>query len=265
MTPIICLSKNRADPKLAKTLALASEAPKEFRENFHVLIERQECEAYVNTFPKLPFQFLPLSNQGLAYARQYALEYFYGLRTPFWMVDDDISKFGLVAGSAVHSQPIEKVFARANQIIELAQEALGAERVLGQAAMEYQQFAWSSMKDVKWRGYCDVAVWINAPVVKDFAAYRPEMVLKEDRDFTLQVLASGCETARLCRIAFAAPKNGSNAGGLKDLYASQGREETAVNRMVAAWQGVVTKQLKTDGRIDCKIDWKKAFKNSSSI
>lgn len=259
--PIICLSKGRASEKLAKTLVLFSNASRELRDRFRVLIEPQDSPAYRAAFPKLNFEILPKDNPGLPKARQYALDLFRRLGTPFWMLDDDVSGFGRSLGSSIHKITPDEAFTAADKLLVMCQNLIEPKLgVLGQAALEYEQFAWSSMKDVKWRGYCDVAVWLNAPAIADHCAYRDEMALKEDRDFTLQVLAMGMETARLSRLSFKAPKNGSNEGGLKPMYGSSGREELAVDRMIAAWPGVVSKQLKTDGRIDCKIDWWAAYR-----
>lgn len=258
-TPIVCLSKNRADEKLAKTLVQASACSEDFRKRFWAIVEPQDIEKYKAVFPFIKYIELPRNDGGLVFARQYALTLFTGNEKPFWMLDDDISSFGVTKGNKVVKKTMEEIFVRAEELLKMAQDALGPQRILGQAAMEYQQFAWSATKDVGWRGYCDVAVWINSPALNGAVSYRQEMVLKEDRDFTLQVLAQGCETARLRTVAFACPKNGSNAGGLKELYGQIGREEAAVDRMVKAWPRVVSKQLKTDGRIDCKIDWKNAF------
>lgn len=257
---IICLSKGRPDRKLAKTLTQASEQNAEFRERFQVLVEPRELDAYQLEFPNLQFTLLPQNFGGLPYARQHALHNFKNFGMPFWMLDDDISSFGLVQDQRVCRVPMQEAFQAAESVLHKTRETLKAGgRELGQAALEYQQFAWASKTQIAWRGYCDVAVWINAPALLKGTGYRNEVLLKEDRDFTLQILASGLETARISKVCFGAPKNGSNAGGLAEEYAMSGREAKAVESMVELWPGLVTRQLKKTGRIDCKIDWKRAF------
>jgi hypothetical protein len=139
-------------------------------------------------------------------------------------------------------------------VIERAAERTAAMPDVAQVALEYQQFAWSATKDAR-NSYCDVAVAIHAKRTGRLR-YR-EITPKEDRDFTLQVLASGWGTARFSRLAFSCPKNGSNDGGLAPLYATGGYEEAASRRMVELWgDEVCTFHRKPDGRPDVKINWR---------
>lgn len=257
-TPIVCLSKGRASAKLAKTLVVFSEAPIDLRARFLCVVEPQDYEAYKAEFPKIDFWVLPQNDPGLPFVRQWVLANAQRASLPFWMIDDDISRFGFSNGKKVLPCSAAEAFTQADREIAEAQQALGNTRVLGQAAMEYQQFSWSATKSLAWRSYCDVCVWINAPKLDPRTAYRAHMA-KEDRDFTIQVLASGQEVARLRKIAFTCPKNGSNEGGLKPLYDSKVWESGGVDIMQKAWPGVVSRQVKPDGRVDAKIDWKRAF------
>jgi hypothetical protein len=58
------------------------------------------------------------------------------------------------------------------------------------------------------------------------------------------------------KYSFSAPKNGSNAGGLKEQYAQEGRELEAVRRMATAWGSDICEPIvKADGRHDLRIHW----------
>lgn len=243
--PIFVPSKGRPD---SSTLRLLKE------EGIHAVavIEPQEQESYYGKgYTTLT---LPKDDQGLAYSRQIILEHAYenlaGLHSWYWMLDDDIKAVYRrdATKKRCDKTTFKELFKHLNPIILKCQHT--------QVALEYQQLAWATKAEGKRNGYCDVMTAISARRAFDVAAYRPDMVLKEDRDFTLQIITSGQTTFRYQGWAFAAPKNGSNDGGLHDLYAKQGREEQAVDRMVKAWPGVVSKQTKPDGRIDCKINWK---------
>mgnify|MGYP000889766874 CR=1 FL=1 len=51
--------------------------------------------------------------------------------------------------------------------------------------------------------------------------------------------------------------NGSNDGGLKEIFYDQsGREAECSRRMIEKWPGVCTANVKEDGRPDVKINWK---------
>ena len=159
------------------------------------------------------------------------------------MIDDDISAFFEFEGTKG-----SKVGAR--QALEVAQEA--AQPGVGQIALEYQQFAWSAGGKVKTNSYCDVCVGIKSKVT---ANYR-KVELKEDRDFTLQVIAGGFDTRRVSKYAFAAPSVGSNKGGLHEGYA-EGRDAKGAAQLAAMWPWCCEVQTKRNGRIDAKIHWKK--------
>lgn len=215
-----------------------------------VVIEPQDYDAYRHAMPAAKLHVLPEDNQGIAYVRQHILNFERARNNAwYWMFDDDIAGFSRTNAL----KRLEK--ASAAEVLAEAEALITAQPGVGQAALEYAQYAWSNTKPVKLVGYCDVAVAINTHLTRT-CRYRPEMALKEDRDFTLQVLANGAKTMRTAMLSFKAPKNGSNKGGLHEEYAKAGREEAAVDRMVAAWPQCVTKQVKPDGRIDCKINWR---------
>jgi hypothetical protein len=70
-------------------------------------------------------------------------------------------------------------------------------------------------------------------------------------------LSSGRDTARPCWLAFGAPTNGSNKGGLADTYAEDGREREDSLALERLWPGVVEYREKKNGRSDAKIHWRR--------
>jgi len=244
-TPVFIPSKNRAT---------AVKTAQQFDDQNYptIVVEPQDEKAYRQMGWK-NLLVLPKNDQGIAYVRNYILEYVITSRgsVNYWMMDDDISKFikyidtkGIKLTGEAATYEAEK---HLNQVPNIAQ-----------GAMEYNQFAWSQRVECKAIGYCDVAVLMYPKKIGSIR-YRSDMNLKEDRDFTIQLLAAGHYTARATKIAFAAPKNGSNKGGLSDFYAQEGREAAASERMVKAWPGICTFNRKSDGRPDVKINWKHAL------
>lgn len=222
----------------------------------YVVIEPQDRLLYEKKIGKGRLIVLPKNDQGIAYARQFILDYARSQKEIwYWMLDDDIVAFYRTKNAKLLPDSAESILIEAEKLI------LG-HSFIGQASLEYSQFAWSQTKSCRFYGYCDVAVAINTTLTP-MVNYRTEMNLKEDRDFTLQVLAGGARTMRCSMLSFKAPKNGSNKGGLFDVYAKRGREESAVDKMCIAWPGIVTKHVKPDGRVDCKINWRE-FKLSTS-
>jgi len=211
-----------------------------------MVVEPQEADAYRHLPHKL--HVLPESNRGIAFVRNWIKNHAEAEGHPwFWMIDDDISKFYEVAGSRCLPLDAKEALLRAQSLAEKYPN-------VAQVSLEYQQFAWSARNPVRLNSYCDVCVGVNTDY-SSFIHYRPEVNLKEDRDFTLQLLASGRDTLRACHVAFSAPKNGSNKGGLASVYAEKGKEAAASQRLVKAWPGVCEMQVKKDGRVDAKIHW----------
>lgn len=220
---------------------------------FTVVVEPQEAFIYRKAYPYAMFLVLPANDRGIGFVRQFILEKAREEDLSFyWMLDDDITSMFEVRDRRCIKTEFTKV-------LQLAQAQFMARADVGQGALEYQQFAWSATFPFKFNSYCDVAVFINVGLTRKIN-YRSEMDLKEDRDFTIQLLHSGLRTMRTCWLAFGAPKNGSNTGGLQKIYKQVGRELEAVKRMVEAWPTYCSPQVKKDGRQDVKINWK-AFRS----
>lgn len=212
-----------------------------------IVVEPQDERSYRVAFPSFQLLVLPVNNGGIAFVRNFILERARILGFEwFWMIDDDITSFSTQVEGKNVKQPAEVVLLAAQKIIDRPEVAQGA--------LEYQQFSWAAKKECVESGYCDVCVAIHAKRSAPIR-YRPEVALKEDRDFTIQLMARGSKVIRCSRLGFAAPKNGSNKGGLSEIYAKQGREAQASAALAAKWPDFVKVNTKSDGRVDAKIDW----------
>ena len=249
LVPLFIPTKGRAAH--AKTPTLFPQ------ESFTLVIEPQEEIAYRQAFPDASFLILQKSDQGIGFVRQAILDHARSRRLSwYWMLDDDINDFFVVQNK--RCVPTEGIRA-----LTEAQTFILKDSSIGQAALEYQQFAWNSTKPYRLNSYCDVCVAINTQKVA-MINYRPVLNMKEDRDFTLQVLASGYNTLRICAYAFSTPKNGSNRGGLFPFYNDGKQEERVSRKMAELWPGICTFQRKQDGRPDVRINWS-FFRSHSSF
>jgi TET-Associated Glycosyltransferase len=238
--PIYVCSKGRPDAPLFGLLR------KELL-RYRVIVEPQDEARYAPLHPGL--LVLPENDQGLAYARQFALDH---VRNEggahYWMLDDDVRSFHEAWNGKNHPRSARRVLGLAEKFSGIAQ-AKDVEIV----SLEYSQFSWNAkVGQVSWNSYCDCAVLIDARTLAD---YRLQLPLKVDRDFTLSVIASGKRTARLRDLSFQVPTNGSNKGGLHDRYAD-GIEATASRMMEQLWPGVCEAKVKPNGRPDVKINWR---------
>lgn len=211
-----------------------------------VVVEPHERADYLAAgAPRRSLRLLDEDEQGFGYARAGTLAH---ARADghdwFWMLDDDITSFHEIAGGKARRVTARRALDGAEQIL--------AEVEWGQAALDYQQYAWGARQPYVLNSYCDVAVAIRCDTP---AAYRAECGVKLDRDFTMQVLAAGQPTVRVTRFAFGAPTMGTNAGGLYDEY-RQGREQTDAETLARLWPQHATVVVKANGRPDAKIDWR---------
>lgn len=242
MTPIYIPSKGRAGRS-----KLLSE-----NEGFNVVVEPQEQHTYKMNHPSHNIIVLPENNMGITYVRNFIKDTTEGLEIArYWILDDDIQAFYYRAGNKMVKCDIYEALAGAESQFEKEKTDLGA--------LEYQQIAWSAgNKNIITNGYCDVCVYVSN-VASEGIRYSPEVEGKEDRDFAMQFIKEGLKVHRTTLYAFSAPKNGSNAGGLKEIfYDLSGREQKCCDEMIKKWGNQICEQItKPDGRRDVKINWNK--------
>jgi len=251
MENIFIPTKNRVDNSPLLKFAY-SENKKVF-----VVLEPQEYQKYKNIFPDFKYIILPINNGGITYVRNYIKEYSekLGLKN-YWQLDDDISGFFYREGTKLIRSDFNVLHKAA---LEFKQNgfALGG--------LEYRQFAWSASKNFVINSFCDSCVFVDNTKTIGMR-YREYLEGKEDRDFAMQVIASGEKTARTTLFAFSAPANGSNAGGLKEIFYDIGKEEVSVSRMVEIWgDNICVPIIKPSGRKDIKIMWKKIGSNQTQL
>ena len=248
MKPIFIPTKGRFNNcKTAELLGSIS--------NMWLVVEPQELEKYKANYSDFNYIELPENDKGITYVRNFILNFSNKMGYDwFWMLDDDISGIFRREGTKL---------IRDNNALYSTEDLI--DNNTGQISLEYRQFAWSASRDFILNNYNDVCVCINAKkAIENNISYREYVSLKEDRDFTMQVIKSGLDVKRSTLSAFSAPKNGSNEGGLKNVYDTSGRELEASKRMVELWgENICKLQVKSDGRQDVKIMWKEI--NSTQI
>ena len=224
-----------------------------------VVLEPEDQMQYREAYPNMQYMILPESNQGISFVRNFIKRYAEqaGL-SHYWMSDDDVTNIYRREGTKM----IKIGF---KDLQEIEDKFKGIDNA-SLCSLEYQQFAWSATKPLIKDSFCDVFVFVNVKNAQG-VYYRPYAEGKEDRDFAMQLIKKGTNTYRSTEFGFAAPKNGSNAGGLKEtFYDLEGRESVCCDRMIELWgENVCYKIVKPDGRIDLKINWKEINSLQSSL
>lgn len=270
--PMVIASKGRAGLRrfrgemihVSQTIRLFMHAPDTVP--WVVLVEPQDAEAYRRVLPKGKVHVLPKNDQGLMYARQYALDMSAARGFSwFWMVDDDILHWlRCIDDRSIpqHGDAGWQVILDAQRLIATLDTRFEASKhPVGLAALEYRQLVWNNgKKPIILNGYADVAVALHARRLAEYGvAYDQSFRLKGDRDFTLATMAAGLQVVRTGQLGFSTPPNSCPPGGLQKVYLTPGVEEASSKQLAAKWnQPWAVYHPKKDGRPDVRIDWKAA-------
>lgn len=226
----------------------------------NVFVEREELKKYQEAYKDLNFIVLPSSGMGITFVRNFMKLEAERLEFPsYWQIDDDVTGFYIREGTKmIKFDEFEELLNKAEVQFRFRGIALGA--------LDYQQLAWSATKDLNENSFCDVCVWTDVLKTKGLR-YDYKVEGKEDRDMAMQVIKSGMKTGRTTLYAFAAPKNGSNEGGLKEIfYQVEGKELRCVKAMIEKWGDEICQHIvKEGGRNDVKIQWKKINSKQQSL
>lgn len=240
---LIC-SKGRAGK--STTDRLLEEIPVDYA----FVVEPQDVNDYKRCLkPHGSVISLPMDNQGLPYSREFTKNLASSVHKHFVMLDDDIISFSTVKeGKTKKCSP--SVLIEAFDVFK--------DSGLAMMSFEYQQFAWSQKQKFSIGKACDCCVFFNAEKTAS-AHYDKSVVMKEDLDFCIQVAMLGGKIGRYNRIAISVPSLGSNDGGLSALYKA-GEDDRSAIRLYKKWGPKICKLVrKKNGRLDCKIDFKKFF------
>lgn len=251
MENIFIPTKNRLEN--SKLLQFANEK----KENINVVLEPQDYEKYKLKYPNFNYIVLPINNGGITYVRNYIKKYTEdNFIDNYWQLDDDITGlFYRENGKLIRSD---------FTVLKMASKQF-LENNVSLGSLEYGQFAWSQTKDMVYNSFCDSCVFVDNKKINGLR-YNEYLEGKEDRDFAMKVIKLGKITARTTLYAFNAPKNGSNAGGLKEIFYDIGKEQICVQRMVEVWGENICKPIiKNDGRNDVKIMWNEINSNQISL
>ena len=245
ISPVFVPSKGRSNPKF---LQLIPEAI--------LVVEPQDVEVYKAANPNTKILVLGENDRGIAYVRQSILDYARqsGIQT-FWQIDDDVSiLYENVNGKTVKVCPYYALHSAERDFINWGS---------GLGGLEYSQYCWGKLRSEYAIGYCEVVSFFDVKQLMNIN-YR-NLQLKEDRDLSMQVVASGLKATRIRRFGFFCPPNGSNSGGLKPLYDKNYPEIDACKKIVNLWgQKYCNIKIKRDGRIDLKINWRRLATASTS-
>jgi len=226
-------------------------------QKINIVVEPQDYEKYKIKYPKFNYLVLPINDAGITYVRNYIKEYTENNSIPnYWQLDDDLTGLFYRVGTKLIRSDFDTLKQAQQQFITNG-IALGS--------LEYRQFAWSANKDIILNSFCDSCVFVDNSKLFGLR-YRNYVEGKEDRDFAMQVIKFGQKTGRTTLFSFSAPANGSNAGGLKEIFYDLGKEKVCVQRMIEIWgENICIPIIKDNGRNDIKIMWNNINTNQTTL
>lgn len=261
--------------------------------NVYLFIEPNDVNSYMETYSKWPKSNIIVlgdNNQGLAFTRQTALQYFQETEPSdiMCMLDDDAVLYEYYWGFH-EKKGIEKWMMREvplveglNKCAEYLQTIKESDKV-GIAALEYNHYSWSKEADFPSDGsflsdkmsdigsdhsYCDCIVFWYPKKYKEYGISYDNYPLKADRDFAMQVAFKGLYNRKIFRFVMDSPLNGKAPGGCQDWYKKENQEKSECEELVTKWNAAFNKaeliQLKEKktsyGRAhDVKWFWARAY------
>ncbi len=204
-----------------------------------------------------PVVSLPLSDQGVSYVRNFILHTLAPKAEVgrgdafFWVMDDDIRDFFRADGKA----NVKVAFP------EMLQIAFERAKLYPDAAifsLEYSFFAYTYVDtSVAINSYNNIAVLFNRRLLPQQLQYRWR--IREDYDFTLQLIRAGGKTVRFRNLSFNVPRMKDIKGGMTEFYESKTDEICKANKVfVAEWCSVAREVIKGTGdkvRRDIQVKW----------
>ncbi|MBK9321383.1 MAG: hypothetical protein IPM97_00235 [Bdellovibrionaceae bacterium] len=237
--PVFVPSKGRFSPKTMRILPDAT-----------LVVEPHEAAEYLAMNSTAAMLVLPLSGQGVAYARQFILDHArkIGLKW-YWIIDDDFHAFYRFENKKSIKIPAVDALAGAEKLfVDLPG--------VGQACLDNCQYAWAATRESTSFTRCAACVCVNVEATKEIN-YDLSFNMKEDIDFSIQVLNAGLNSMRLHSFGYSTATVGSTYGGLKPLYDDPSNDEKYSNEIVRKWGGGFCKVIsKKTGRIDVRVNWK---------
>jgi hypothetical protein len=221
------------------------------------VVEPQDYEKYKIKYPNFNYLVLPINNGGITYVRNYIKEYTENNSIQnYWQLDDDLTGLFYREGTKLIRTDFDALKQAQEQFINNS---------ISLGSLEYRQFAWSANKNIVLNSFCDSCVFVDNTNLFGLR-YKEYVEGKEDRDFAMQVIKLGKKTGRTTLYAFSAPANGSNAGGLKEIFYDLGKEKICVQRMIEIWgENICIPIIKENDRNDIKIMWNKINTNQIEL
>ncbi len=239
--PIFIPSKGRAINQPVSRMLKGMRVP------HYLVVEPQDAKLYAKTCAWAKLIVLPKNNGGIAFVRQFILDYARKAEMPYyWQIDDNIKNFLVFIDKQGHNITPNVVL---SEIEKLAEQ----DNSIALAGPDYQQFAAfaDEICTANSRTYCCVLTKTDTGI-----DYDQELAPKEDVDFVVQHLLAGYKTLLVHKFAMAKPTMGNNSvGGNVEIYKA-GKAELAARAINKKYPDI-SSLIKKDRSLDVRINWGK--------
>ncbi|EKF29630.1 hypothetical protein MOQ_006574 [Trypanosoma cruzi marinkellei] len=216
---------------------------------------------------------LPLSDQGVSYVRNYILTELVprALATSlsssssasraaqwFWVMDDDIQRFYMARDEKNHVITPRELFTEVYTRIQELHGKICDMNSIAIFSLEYPRFAYTyGDSDIALNSYNNIASLFRYDLLPPECKYR--FRIREDYDYTLQLINHGMKTARFRNLSFEVPRMAEMAGGMTDYYKTQKEDIRRQNKLfLETWPAVAQECIKGKGalqREDIRVRW----------
>ncbi len=228
--PIFIPSKGRADKSMTVDLFKKNNIP------YQIVVEPQDEDQYQSMYGAAHILTLPKNDQGIAYSRcwikEFAAEHNY---IRHWQFDDDIRQI-----RRYHSG--KRMPCPADSALTAIEDFTDRYENIGIVGIRNQAFA------DKTRPFLLNKQVYGCVLINSALPYKWRL-LREDTDFSLQVLSGGWCTVLVNQFMFETTTSGSTKGGHNDtFYIEEDGRINAVRELQRAWPHLNIKLIRRAGR-----------------
>jgi hypothetical protein len=240
--PVFVPSRHRADTATTPDLLHASGVP------HRIVVEPHDADAYVERYGADRVMVLDDDERGIAYARNFIMDYARAAGTPYvWMIDDDMRRFRIRRKGKRIEIPASVALAFMELVSDSFSNVAGASVMNSAFAFGYDRKPPVGLNQMI---YC-------VQLVKTDVHARFRAHLMDDTDYSLQVLTEGYCTLISRRVVHEQPSTSKQPGGCTDTTHTNrlGRAEA----MVKQWPGCFYIRYSKDGlpRLGPSQVWRK--------
>ena len=241
-------------------------------DQIYVFVEPQDYEHYQTVLGiKVMLVNIGQNDRGVAYVRNYILDYMQDKAKFIWMLDDDLTELYKRGEFLADKQYYKLETLKPEEIKKILDDSIEymikSPENIAQVAISYTVSNWCNLKDVSFnaRAWAIVA-WNLALISKGNLRYDPNCKTFDDYDITAQVLRRGFKNVLVFKYAFGNAKMSKTEGGLFKVYQDKAGIEQLVDYLIKKWGSAFVEKFYNEGhkQFEPQFHWAELAKNKAA-